>query len=274
MPLNTTSIQKGEGAFIYNQYAPLANKPLEVFYYAPQKDLTSLNIVIVMTGINRNADEYRDFWIPLADQYNLLIIAPLFSTEFYPDSRSYNLGNIMDEDEQFIPEEKWSFSIIDPLFEDIKNITQNIHSKYYIFGHSAGAQFVHRFLIFKQSDNIKAAITANAGWYTVPDTEIDFPYGLNKSPVNVLNSISFFDQNLLVLLGEDDNDPESPNLRHTPETELQGPHRFARGFHFFEESQNIAQSLNRPFNWNIETVPNVDHDAEQMSIACARLLFD
>ena len=40
-----------------------------------------------------------------------------------------------------------------------------------IYGHSAGSQFVHRFLMTRPDAPVERAVAANAGWYTLPDDE-------------------------------------------------------------------------------------------------------
>ncbi|HFC01075.1 MAG TPA: alpha/beta hydrolase [Phaeodactylibacter sp.] len=232
-----------------------------------------MRIVIVMPGLNRNADEYRDAWLELANEYRLLIIAPQFSTEYYPDSRCYNLGNMFDSDGKLIPEEKWSFSIIDPLFDFVKKNTKSKFSKYFLFGHSAGAQFVSRFMIFKPDNKVAVAITANAGWYTLLDNGMNFPYGLAQSPLHTF-SLSLFQKKIIILLGEEDCHPDSPNLRRCPEADAQGLHRLERGFYFFNQSKLLAKKLKTPFVWKIKTVPNVGHDGALMAKTAAKLFFD
>ena len=54
-----------------------------------------------------------------------------------------------------------------------------------MFGHSAGAQFVHRFVMFAPGPNLRTAISANAGWYTTLEENVAFPYGLKDAPVDV-----------------------------------------------------------------------------------------
>ena len=51
----------------------------------------------------------------------------------------------------------------------------NTSADYYLFGHSAGAQFVHRLLLMVPDGRYAALVAANAGWYTVPDKSIDYP---------------------------------------------------------------------------------------------------
>jgi pimeloyl-ACP methyl ester carboxylesterase len=47
-----------------------------------------------------------------------------------------------------------------------------------LWGHSAGAQFAHRFALFRPAAPVRRIVAAGAGWYTTPDLELDFPYGL------------------------------------------------------------------------------------------------
>ncbi len=268
----STTINHGKGYFVFSDYAPLSDKPIEVYYYAPEKEFSELKVVIVMHGHKRNGNDYRDSWIKLAEKYDLLIIAPVFSNEDFPDAMMYNLGNLVGEDGNFIEKQKWTFKIIDSLFDKVREMTINVHSTYYLFGHSAGAQFVHRFMIYNPNNNVETAIAANAGWYTLPNFKINFPYGLDKSPLTKLDK-DVFQKELVILLGENDNDSDSPNLRRNDDVDVQGTNRFSRGEYFYKQSKKRAEQLNFDFNWKIDYVKNVGHDGALMSEAGAVYLF-
>ena len=47
---------------------------------------------------------------------------------------------------------------------------------YALYGHSAGGQFVHRYVAFADAPRMESAVAANSGWYTMPDDGA-FPYG-------------------------------------------------------------------------------------------------
>ena len=68
---------------------------------------------------------------------------------------------------------------------------------------------------------------------------------------------------IIILLGEDDTDPNKPfpeMWRDTPLARVQGPHRLARGIAFFEAGKAAAEKLNIPFRWDLKTVPGVGHN--------------
>ena len=48
----------------------------------------------------------------------------------------------------------------------------------YLWGHSAGGQFVHRALATQDSAQFEAAGAGNAGWYTMPTLDRPYPEGL------------------------------------------------------------------------------------------------
>ena len=75
-----------------------------------------------------------------------------------------------------IERKKWTFSAIEHIFDDIRARTGSSCEKYSIFGHSAGSQFVHRMVLFRNDLRIEYAVAANAGSYTLPSFETKFPY--------------------------------------------------------------------------------------------------
>ncbi len=115
----------------------------------------------------RNADTYRDHWIPLACRFNFLILVPRFSERQF-SSRDHHRGNMRDENGRFQPERLWIFTVIDSIFQYVRRTLQLTVDHYALYGHSAGGQFVHRYTLFRSSTYVDMLIAANAGWYTMP----------------------------------------------------------------------------------------------------------
>jgi poly(3-hydroxybutyrate) depolymerase len=261
-----SSLPKGKHQFTFSQWA---GTPLEVWAYTPSEYNNNSKVLFVMHGTNRDADRYRDEWTALAEQHNLLLIAAQFTKENFPRSLAYNLGNVFatTEFKQVNPKEKWAFSAIEPLFDYVKTKYSNQSTDYLLYGHSAGSQFVHRFIFFVPQARVSKIVTANAGWYTRPDFTIDFPYGLNNTPVTENDLLAALQKPVVVLLGEADNDPEHPSLRRAAPAMAQGPHRLARGYYFYAQAKQLAEKHNIPFNWQLTTVPEVGHQNGLMAHA-------
>ena len=79
---------------------------------------------------------------------------------------------------------------------------------------------------------------------------------------------------MTILLGDQDTDPEDPNLRRTPEALAQGDHRMARGLAFYETARAAAEQLDVPFNWSLEMVEGADHDNRLMAPAAIPFLLN
>jgi hypothetical protein len=228
--------------------------------------------VFVMHGVNRDADRYRDEWADLARSYGFIVIVPEFSQQDFPGSRGYNTGNFVAEDRTSLSRAQWSFSAIEPLFDDARQRFGTRVARYTIYGHSAGAQFVHRYVMFTADARDDQAIAANAGWYTMPDLATGFPYGLSEAPVDEVALTAALGKQVTVMLGTADTDPNDPNLRKTPEANAQGPHRFARGQQFFARGRQAATALGTPFGWRLVTVPDVGHSNGKMAKAAAQVI--
>lgn len=239
--------------------------PITVHFVEPSEDaMDSAPVVIVMHGVNRNADDYAANWRGLVREHGFRVYAPEFSDADFPGAEMYNLGGIGTDGPS-------AYSAIEPLFSAIVQRGGSAEG-YYLFSHSAGAQFVHRALLFEDLPRLITAFSANAGWYTLPDPETDWPYGL--AGVSLENDAvgSWLGRPLVVLLGDQDTDPNDPNLRRTPEAMAQGEHRYARGAFFMQTGRDRASALGIPFAWTAYNVPGVAHDNAGMADAAALLI--
>src|SRR5262249_53170366 len=154
---------------------------LEVFTHLPPEVTPSTPIVFVMHGKHRRAENYRKHWSALADENHFILVTPLFDKE---DFRSYSYGAMTDDHKKPLPEDEWAFAAIEPMFDAVRQRTGSTVEKYAIYGHSAGAQFVHRFVLLTPHPRVSVAVAANAGSYAMPDFDVDYPFGLRDAPID------------------------------------------------------------------------------------------
>lgn len=262
--------QTGDVVFDFEGWAGPA---LPVNMFVPEGATATTPIAIVLHGASRDLPRYYSDWRKEGEQRNFIVVVPWFNKEDFPGSASYNLGAVFDPDTgEMRPREQWTYSAIEPLFDAVVAKLGGKQTQYTLFGHSAGSQFLHRFLYFVPEARVKRAIAANAGWYTMPDFGVNWPYGLDESGVSPDVLPGYFSRDLVVLLGDADVDREDEDLRKTPEAELQGPYRYARGHTFFRVAKARAADLGVDFGWRLQEVPGGEHSNAQMTPAAALLV--
>ena len=250
------------GRFVLSDWS---GPPITIHFVEPDTDMMAdAPVVIVMHGVNRNADDYADNWRDLVEEHGFRVYAPEFSDADFPGAAMYNLGGIGTDG-------PYAYSAIEPLFSAIMERGGSAEG-YYLFSHSAGAQFVHRAVLFEDLPRLIMAFSANAGWYTLPDAETDWPYGLNGASVDDAAVGRWLGRPLVVLLGDQDTDRRDRNLRRTTEAMAQGEHRYARGAFFMRTARDRAVELGVPFAWTAYNVPGVAHDNAGMAQAAALLI--
>ena len=230
-------------------------------------------IVIVIHGASRDAERYYNDWRAEAEKHGLIVVVPYFSREDFPKSAHYNLGHVFDRETGAPrPAHSWTFAAIEPLFDAVVTQLGGAQTHYTLFGHSAGSQFLHRFLYYVPDARVKRAIAANAGWYTMPDFGVEYPYGLAGSGVAEDVLAGYFARDLIVLLGDADTVREDEDLRKTPEAELQGKHRYDRGHTFYRVARAKAEDIGSEFGWRLVEVPGATHSNAEMTPAAALLV--
>lgn len=260
------------GSFTFIPQFPINRPPVEVFYHIPEGDLSTMPILMSFHGAERDGATYRDYWINMANANGFMVFAPQFSSTNYPGlGDNYIMSNIFDDGDNPTPEtyndsNEWTCSVLDPLFEYIKADISGAQTNYSAWGHSAGAQFLHRLFMYLPDSKIDVAVCSNAGWYTVPEYTVSFPYGLLNGELPNSNLVTAFSKKLIIHLGQNDNDPNAPGLRRNSIVDnQQGIHRLERGQYFFSTSETEALNQNYTFNWEKYEVPKVGHNGQLMA---------
>lgn len=267
-------VPTGKSDFVFADEHGNADKPIRVWLFRPAKFTSTAPILFVMHGTLRNGETYREPWVPLAGESGALVVVPEFGLDHYRDTRTYQFGNMRSKNGESIAEDKWTFAAIEHLFDHLKTSTGSQREQYYLFGHSAGAQFVHRMVLFQRKNRIALAVTANAGSYTLPDHSVAFPFGLKDSGLADEGLKAALQVPLLILLGEKDIDTNDKYLPKNPGAIAQGPTRLARGHCFFESAEAASQRLDTPLRWTKQIVPGVGHDNSRMAPVAAKLMFE
>ncbi len=275
----------GEGRL---RWAARDGNELTAFTYRPESfEPTTGPILFVIHGAGRNAEGYLRAFREMLERHGALGLAPEWPDSLYPGSEDFNFGvgtegrvrgGTYDASEWRDPSD-YTMSEVEHLFESVRAALASARCDYRIYGHSAGGQFVHRFLTFRPDARVSHAVAANPGWYTLPsagtgsDRNFYVPYGLQGSPPDPTRLRRLFGQRLTVLLGEDDTSEDDPSLRRNDQANAQGPHRFARGMFYFATGMREASSASLPFEWTLDTVPGVGHSNSRMAPAAEDHLF-
>ena len=259
----SNNVNFGIDSFVIDAFKDSKRKSIRVWTYRPESWKDKDKIVFVMHGGGRNADDYLDAWVELADKNNLLVVAPEFENKFSKyTTNDYQEGNLLTFFGTKNPKSEWAFTVVENIFDHIKSANDITNDQYDIFGHSAGGQFVHRMVMLMPESRIGTAIAANSGFYTLPNENIEFPYGTQKIDINLQKS---YNKRLIILLGELDNNPSLGTFRTTNLAMEQGAHRLERGTTFFNSNKKLTNKNNWSYNWKIDTIKNVGHNYKKMS---------
>tara|TARA_X000000950_G_C13887398_1_gene649422 strand:+ start:851 stop:1999 length:1149 start_codon:yes stop_codon:yes gene_type:complete len=259
------------GVFSYTPPAPLDANPIEVYYHIPNGIIVDMPVLMSFHGSGRNADDYRDYWVSMSDEHKFIVLAPKFDSTNWTIATEYITGNVFSDyddpsENNYNNQNEWTYSIIDNLFDYVIEDISGNQLSYIGWGHSAGAQFLHRFVMYLPNSKLNTAICSNAGWYLVPENGYRFPYGLDDSQISNQKLESAFSKKLFIHLGKNDINPNSSGLRRNATVDTQqGKNRYVRGKYFFETSLDVADDFGYDFNWEKYEVIGVGHESQKMA---------
>lgn len=239
---------------------------LTVYTYHP-KNCSNPSILFVFHGLSRTAESYRDYAQPLADRNCLIVMAPLFDLERFP-GWSYQRGGIVNSG-TIQPRDRWTVWYVKGLVNWARAREGLPTAQYYLFGHSAGGQFMSRVAAFALSD-AKRVVVANPSTYVLPSLAEAAAYGLGclssgcvYTPDQASQELkAYLALPLTIYLGEDDTG--DVDLNESAAAMRQGETRLDRGQFTFELAQAVATANGWPFNWRLVILPGVGHSARDL----------
>jgi len=219
-------------------------RPLVVVHGSIGKEETALDL----------ARKFAERWIPVAERHGVVLIAPAFDKSRFGGYRHLK-GKTMGADD-------FVFRILADLAEDIGRVDQKI----YLYGHSAGGQYAHRFLVTHPT-RVRAAAISAPGNYAYPDDMIGWPYGRKNSP----NPNGFIEASLLpatVVIGSKDVIPKNMGGLFQ-----KGKNRVERAHHWVDGMRELAKANRKKPKIALDIVDGVGHNSRRLTPRCAELLF-
>ena len=224
---------------------------LHYFLYVPRHGGVGARVFVTVHGVSRNAEEHARLFAPLAESYGVVLVAPVFSEADFPSYQ--RLGRKDDEERADVA--------LDHIIDEVRNLIGAETRKLYLFGHSGGGQFVHRYAML-HPDHVARYVVSAAGWYTFPDASLAYPLGIGSNdqyPGLAFDAAEFLRVPACVMVGgRDVHREESLNTSRSINAQ-QGHTRLVRAELWVSAMSSAAQALGLDTTYTLDVVPRADH---------------
>lgn len=243
------------------------------FLYVPKTIKTKNNILVLVHGTpaddeweEETARYYIENWVGFAEENGIVLIAPIF------DHMNFSSRNIDAEKNRIgyrglsgreIGADIWVMNIVHAVQKNLAIEDEGIS----IYGHSAGGQFVSRFMV-THPEMVNMAVITAAATFPQPDRDIPWPYGMGElhTYVEWWDDIRKEDVvpkewkwalstqiPLTIIVGM--NDAEIPSER----TGQDGPTRYIVAKNWIREMTTFAEGYGLDCNFRLELIPGKGH---------------
>ena len=253
-------------------FAVWNNSDVELFYTLPEEINNQTQVLFIVHGGARDSEKYLDIWKKFTEHKNIILVAPEFKRADYEDYEYLNISDDYGVLNKNLNEHLHnSLSIFFSFFKSKYNLEIDT---YKLYGHSGGAQFAHRLLLFSDYDNVSSAVIASAGSYTFLNNE-NYPYGLKESNHLSDKKIKrYLSQRVTFLIGNQDIKKfESSKKNNIQGKAMQGNNRFEVGINYFNNLITVSEKQKIPLRWKFQIAKGVAHDNEKMSLLASEILL-
>lgn len=241
--------------------AVIDGEEIPVYTFHP-KGCASPSILMVFHGSSRAAKSYLKSSREIAQRGCFVVYAPLFDKKRFP-GWSYQRGGLV-RDGKLLPEDDWTVEMVGDLLEWAKKQEGKPNADVYLFGHSAGGQFLSRVAAYALPEDVDRIVIANPSTYVLPTVDEKVPYGYGglSSEEQDKWMKAYLAAPITIFLGSDD--VGSKELTMTKQAQEQGDNRLDRGRKTFAEAKKIAEDHGWPFNWKLVMADGIAHSGRGM----------
>jgi pimeloyl-ACP methyl ester carboxylesterase len=218
--------------------------------YLPGTPMPGRPVFVTVHGLSRNFEEHARLFAPFCESFGVTLVAPCFVEPQFKDyQRLGRMGRGMRADQA-----------LDTLLEEVLAATGIPAEPFHLFGFSGGAQFAHRYTM-AHPERVAHAVIGASGWYTFPDRDERYPYGLRRG--RSLRELRFEPKRLLrvpmtVMVGE--HDVTNADLRRTRRVNRQqGLNRKERARNWVRAMRAAARVYRLKPRVELELLPCGDH---------------
>jgi pimeloyl-ACP methyl ester carboxylesterase len=234
----------------------------EVFTYYPPV-CAEPSLLFVFHGLGRKPDSMRDEARQIAVSACLVVFAPLFDEDRFPNWR-YELAGVV-RDDKVQARSQWTAALVQGLIDQARALVNNPRARVYLFGHSGGGQFMSRLAAYAPPPGVERIVIANPSVYVTPSLTEAAPYGFGGvfSGADAQTRLQdYLALPITIYLGQDDTGSKS--LVVNPAANRQGKNRLERGRNQYAAARELAGERGWPFTWKLIEVPGVGHSSGGM----------
>jgi poly(3-hydroxybutyrate) depolymerase len=242
--------------------ATLGPTRLDIFTYRPEH-CARPSALLVFHGTGRTAAAYRDRARVPAATLCLSVYSPLFDRDRFPNA-AYHRGGLLGPS-GLRDNDDWTIGAVHDLV-DLVRLREGAGTPVYLFGHSAGAQFLSRYAAYGRPGGVARIVLANPATYVMPTVEWPVPYGFGGLPGDPEAALqAYLGAPITVYLGQADTGAE--DLTRNRWADAQGGTRLDRGRTVYRIAREAAAARGWPFGWRLVEVPGVGHSSRDMLAA-------
>jgi pimeloyl-ACP methyl ester carboxylesterase len=208
--------------------------------------------LVSVHGWTRNVVEHAIRLRQHADMIQTALIVPLFSKASHKHYQRLEIRSA----------EKCPAKAFNQMLEDVHTRFGIATDKISLFGFSGGAQFAHRYTLMYPGRVGRLALMA-AGWFTMPDHLVKYPYGLASSKTlgeRCLHLEKALEIPTLVLVGSQDLSRDRSLRTERRIDRVQGRTRIERAENWTNAMNEEAASRRLPQLTTLHIIENATHD--------------
>ena len=253
----------------------------DFYVYIPKQ--TPASILVIAHGMlgekeaaSDVAQKFLSRWIPYADEHGLLVIAPVFDSPRF-GNRGEGYGGYRNLIGKHVGADRFVNDIVDRY----SSRTSFRSNRFYLYGHSAGGQFVNRYVVTHPDRVIRAVVSA-AGRYSYPTKSASWPYGAGDlvktvqwkdgttTKESISKSLASYAQaasKVEIVVGGNDVNPQPARPAHQGTTRIELAQSWAREMNRNAKRYGVSGRI------RVHIVPGIGHSSAGLTPYCAEILL-